>query len=223
MKNVEVKTKNPMWVVILVALLVIGLGCETVYLLRNSKNVTKLNEQGKIEQNKITIVQNNELINNNVPENKEYGSYFSLNYEESIKDNEIEIIDGYPIYYKFEDMSLFTEIDGEKKIISIGKEIKQFAIGTDYSIMSWEAEYKENKKTYKFNSTLYVLFIDGSIGKISTTDIANKDYKITILSQYTNIQYFIKGAQFNTGLGEYIYAVDNNKKAFLIDTSSDGD
>lgn len=60
-KDVEIKTKSPMWVVILIAVLVIALGCEFVYIrqLKSEKqNTQKINDNINLqedESNKNTI------------------------------------------------------------------------------------------------------------------------------------------------------------------------
>lgn len=58
-KEVEIKTQNPMWIVILIAVLIIGLGCETVYLLK----------ERKIRNSSLDIQKNNNSQISNVVDN----------------------------------------------------------------------------------------------------------------------------------------------------------
>lgn len=72
-KDVEIKTKSPMWVVILIAVLVIALGCEFVYIrqLKSEKqNTQKINDNINLQEdesnkNIINTEKENEVAESN--------------------------------------------------------------------------------------------------------------------------------------------------------------
>ena len=52
-KNVEIKTKSPMWLVILIAILVIALGCEFVYLANQRRAISEMMKQNQVKVENI--------------------------------------------------------------------------------------------------------------------------------------------------------------------------
>ena len=55
-KDVEIKTKSPMWLVILIAILVIALGCEFVYIRQLKNDIEKVTNNN--EKNIVSNIQN---------------------------------------------------------------------------------------------------------------------------------------------------------------------
>lgn len=220
-KDVEIKTKSPMWVVILIAVLVIALGCEFVYLANQRRAISEMMQQNQV---KVENINDNEL---KLPKDDDslkffeegtYGEYVSLPYKQISEESK----ENYVINYSFKEKELFISDGTKKEMLGKGKEIKQFNIGTTYDGMKWEATYKPENKEYNFETTLYILYKDGTVGKISTTDIKNKNYKITKLDRFTNIEYFVVGAVFNTGFARNLYAVDNNGNLLYLDIADSG-
>jgi len=107
---------------------------------------------------------------------------------------------------------------GDKKI-ELKDNIKDLCLTSTYNGMEYEAN--EGKK-YEYVSKLYILFEDGTVGKIDTNDLKNKDYSIKILSDYKNIDRFITVEPLDSGMDVLLWFIDKDGKAYKVDMVSAG-
>lgn len=113
-----------------------------------------------------------------------------------------------------------TKVDAKIKVESPIIDIKTGTNFNEYWIPSSQANEGE---TYNFMSSAYFLFKDGTIGKISTDDIKQGNYKITKLNQYKNIMSLVSCVLPEESGGDCnLYAVDNNNNIYELDKVSTG-
>lgn len=181
-KEVEIKTKSPMWVVILVGVLVIALSCEFVYIYKLKHATMPIEEEQKNQMNTVKSLSENieNVANNNA--SKEDKKLTSINDEKSFNmegaiyeyiteegtDNSVTIS------YIVNDKHRGTlEIRKNNKVVSTKKMDKKVI-----EIKSLD---------YYFERSVFLLFEDGTVGKISVKDIQNKKYDITNVKNIENI------------------------------------
>lgn len=70
-----------------------------------------------------------------------------------------------------------------------------------------------------YQENAYILFEDGTIGKITAEQIYSKNYEIEMLKEYKDIEYFMPLSLTapNASGGFELYGIDKNGKAIFID------
>lgn len=158
-----------------------------------------------------------------------FGMHLNLNYaSEKIIINEIENTTdlefyGYRVTYHYtgENMGkllLLKETEDAYGGIELninGDIIQDMRVGTNFNGLF--AETFEVGETYNFTSTLYILFNNGTIGKITTDDIKNGNYEITMMSEYNNIEYFVELDPIGFGGDINLWAVAKDGNVYMID------
>lgn len=234
-KEVEIKTKSPMWVVVLVAVLVIALACEFVYiwkLKKTTENLTNTNAKETItngayveEKKEESVEVTNNTETNTTTKEVEKSKKSILDSFKGIKENSLGL---YKMYY--------TEKSGKEKECNLryfysGMHVGKLMIGdTDKELkeISCEGVIKDaktitsyNEKTDTNESTLYILFEDGTMGKISTEDIKKKNYKVTSMKEYNNVASLLEtfeqfGKSINAGGYSAIFAIGEDGATKLV-------
>lgn len=211
------KENKSVWLIILILVLIIATGFTTYQLVKQEKS---LNKETENEYKKVKLMENNFGGN--------YGKNVELKYSSTKNKVEDKIeksyADGFQVdengerynAYNIEDKSYFCEYSyGTGKLYIDGKEIitdkviKYIASGTNYDVTMFES-VMEIGEEYNYTSTLYILFEDGTLGKIDTNDIKNKNYDVTILDGYENEEYFLEAEPIGFGGDTNLYVVDIN-------------
>lgn len=164
----------------------------------------------------------NEKINliDNFENNINVGQTFQMGYKSKIlpQENYEEVEEYYDGTYHYNGGNKGKLII-DNKAIKTDRIIKDIFMVSGYDGFMYDATQSSE---IEYVSKLYVLFEDGSIGKIDTNDIKNNNYQIKILEEYNNIEYFIEVGPVDSGASAYLYAVDNTGKAFSIDNTTPG-
>jgi len=203
-----------------------------------NKNDNKI-ESGKVDNssNKENKVVNSETTKNNqstsknnflLEMNKQYPDTIvreiSLQYSKNIiypnqetTNNDTFSYYGGIYYYTGEKCGKLFINDKE---IKIDRAIYDMEISANYSDM--QAAALGATESYEYVSTLYMLFDNGTIGKITTSDIKNGNYNLTIMSQYSNVDYFIRTNPYKNGVASLLWAITKDGKAHVIDSLSAG-
>lgn len=225
---------NLVWLILLIILLIIATDIVKYYL---GKQETSLNKE-------IEIIKNNENKKLNLKENNfggNYGKNIELKYcstKKKVEDKTEKLYaDGFQVdengeiynAYKLEHKSYFCEysyltgklfVDGIE--IKTNKIVKDIASGTKIDLLTFEST-TEIGKDYNYISTLYILFEDGTLGKIDTNDIKNKKYDITILDGYENEEYFLEVEPIGFGGDTNLYVVNTSGISQMVDMIISGD
>lgn len=237
------KNKLLLVVIIILTIVILILGITVLYLINKTKvsYVAKDNDKkGLLDQNNNKGVYNE--IQKNSYEDTETNEdnsgvriEFNLECQATAYKNESEskvldyqFSDGfYGRYYIGGDIFIDgnyadgTKVSTKIKVESPVIDIKTGTNFDGYWIPAYEAKEGE---TYNFTSNAYFLFKDGTIGKISTDDIKNGNYKITKLNQYKNIISLVScNLPEGSGGDCNLYAVDDNNKIYILDRVSTGD
>ena len=205
-------------ITILVILLVLAVAV-CVYLLKNPALTAQVNSSSEVKTAMTTDTKKTELINNNFDISDtmdSYGKEVTLSYEATkIKNNTCTFY-----YY-------FTGINKGKLIAFDTKTQKEVEIKTDKKIKniagyseSVGTEFEKIKvgKTILLKSTLYILFEDGTVGKLESNKFRNNDYTITKMPEFQNEEYFIEISPINMGGGNYLFVVNTNGEAKFLGT-----
>lgn len=181
-KDVEIKTKSSMWVVILIAVLVIALGCEFVYIRQlkndiekvtnnNEKNIVS-NIQNQIENNRsneqTVIKKDNNLTNE---EAKKIGEELfekanSYIWDESEKNNKVNLYNimtenAKKMYNnktseELELSSVFRTVDAGKKDLNVNSNKENIIVFDviEYTLEEVEGQGEEIDRTVKEGFTI---------------------------------------------------------------------
>lgn len=144
----------------------------------------------------------------------EYGIKGVDNEEDDISLHAVDAV----YYYTGSNMGKLI-IGGEE--IKINSIIKDMCVTYNYNEMQ-SVNYGNEVKN-ECVSILYILFEDGTIGKITTDDIRNENYNITIMQEYGNVDYFIETQPIEHGGEDLLWAVTKDGKASIVDVLSAGD
>lgn len=212
MKETEERKKNniSIWIILLVGLLIIGACCVTTYFINREKEDTNA---------KINIIDNFDTVSGN------YIKACALPYD-TIEENGVTRDISYNVSYFFggrhKGKLMLGEIEEELIEIKSNKIIKDISYVTNYNAeYSFDDEEQNNQsKATIYTSTLYVLFEDGTIGKIDTDNIRKKEYNVTEIKEFSNVESFVEvfhgGDSINSGGTPTLYGIDNLGKAHLI-------
>ena len=211
------KTEKYLYLIIIVLLIGI-LGAGTIFIIKINRNNMK---------NKINFIDNFDEFDYPV------GKYFSLDYAAyGVKNengfyDEVDYYDEYNVTFQYNDafeykkgsLNIYDSKTGENHVVELNKVIRDcYAISKfDY----YDESYMSNGYT-EYISILYVLFEDGSLGKIDTNDIKNNNYSVTMLNKYVNIEYFQEVGPTMSGHGKLLYVVDKMGNAKYVDWITPG-
>lgn len=196
---------------------------------QNQATVAKVNSSSEVKTAMTTDIKKTELINNNFDISDtmdSYGKEVTLSYEATkIKNNDSSestcLLNTCTFYY------YFTGINKGKLIAFDTKTQKEVEIKTDKKIKniagyseSVGTEFERIKvgKTILLKSTLYILFEDGTVGKLESNKFRNNDYTITKMPEFQNEEYFIEISPINMGGGNYLFVVNTNGEAKFLGT-----
>ena len=148
-----------------------------------------------------------------------YGIRMTLDYEgtkilPNVENAEMEFSNFY-VEYNYTGENIGKLFINEREIDINGRIIQDMRIGTNYDWVY--AESLEIGENYNFSSTLYILFEDGTIGKISTDDLKSGNYNISIMNEYKNIKHFIELQPIGSGADITLWAIDKEGNAYGID------
>lgn len=215
-------------ITILVILLVLAVaGC--VYLLKNPALTAQVNSSSEVKTAMTADIKKTELINNNFDVSgsmEAYGKEVSLSYAATkTKNNDFSLNECTFYYY-------FTGINKGKLIAIDSKTQKEIEVKTDkkikniagYSVsVGYDSESIKVGKTISLDSILYILFEDGTVGKIEANKFENSDYTITKMPEFQNEEYFIEISPINMGGDIMLFVVNTNGEAKLVGIIANGD
>jgi len=165
---------------------------------------------------------NNYLIDLNNHYGMNMGTSLELNYAAKLINITNE--ESYYTDYNFSSFHIVYNYTGENmgKLFVDDKEIninsgiiQDIRVGTEFD--GYYFAVLEDGETYNFKSTLYILFKDGTIGKISTEDIKNEKYSVTMMPEYKDIEHFVEVEPTDSGADTILWAVNKNGNAHAID------
>ena len=221
-KKQKQEFKGNMGIVWLVGVLTILLGCTIIYTLKlckENKELKQTTQQPQVVSQKQTPVQE-ENKNSSEIKNNSSSSLVAINDEKGFnKEGEI---------YEFID----AEEDSSNKSVMVsyivnGNNKGKLRIRVDNKIVN---EQKLDKKIidiksldYYYLREIFILFNDGTVGKISVKNINKGKYTINTVKNVKNIVSVQKLVFTNKNAGSdfIIVAVDNNGKTTLLDNVSD--
>lgn len=205
--------KNKVLVAIIV-ILVIALGVVGGLYLKEKAN--------KVSEN------NNYLVGLNNYYKMNMGTSLELNYSAKLINNVNEDGSNYTDY-DFSSFEIVYHYTGEnmgklfvddKEININGAIIQDMKIGTNFDGLYFGT--LADGETYNFVSTLYILFKDGTIGKVSTEDIKNGKYNVIIMQEYKDIEHFVEVGPVDSGADTTLWAVSKDGSVYGIDMISAG-
>lgn len=200
-------------IVILLAIILILLFGLT-YIICNKDAVESSSEKTVTSDSKSKI----NLIDNEFNISEGLGTVFSLPYKiDYSKSENVGNVSNFYGFYEYKGNNKGKLIIEEKEV-ETNKTIKMVCACNLYSGSYWDGE----KMIEDVTSKLYILFEDGTMGVITSDDIRNNNYKITMLPNYTNIDFFIEMRGTESGLGDMLYAVDYNGKIQGVDWITEG-
>lgn len=197
--------KNKVLIFIIV-LLLIGLGVVSVLYYNEVKNNT-------IDKSNF-IVEMNEKYPDSI--GREFLLEYSVGNINAQEEEKTSVFLGAYHYTGFNKGKLIID----EKEIKINSIIKDLCITANYTDM--QAAANGAITSYKYISTLYILFEDGTIGKITTEDIKNGKYSVTIMPEYSNIDFFVETDPIEHGGESLLWAVTKDGKTNVVDTLSAG-
>jgi len=198
----------------IIVLLVIALGVVGgLYL--NEKN-NKVNEN------------NNYLVGLNNHYQMNMGTSLEMNYSAKLINNVNDDGSNYTDYdfssfdivYHYTGENIGKLFISEKEINLNGGIIQDMKIGTNFYDLYFGT--LEDGEEYNFVSTLYILFKDGTIGKVSTEDIKSGKYSVTIMEEYKDIVHFVEVGPVDSGADTTLWVVDKDSNVYSIDLISAG-
>lgn len=161
-KDVEIKTKSSMWVVILIAVLVIALGCEFVYIrqLKSEKQNTNI----KLQENETTELTNNRKNNEIISENSKdnVNSIITFDKTKAVNSNE----KNYTLACQG-NAGIFITVDSSQKELTFSYTPKEV---TEFYSLNWKSSKTEmSSDTIKFDKKIVGVFF-GGMGQSNSGD-----------------------------------------------------